>query len=127
MAALGDQHGTSTLSQGQERRPRQAEQCEREGAPGVLVLRPSVPTEPLALPCRYPRGEAVVIVHLARPAPGLPSAEALEAEVGGLHCLQVLASWLQPQLGCPGERRKMVRVPPTTCTKWTAPQGHTFL
>lgn len=43
-------------------------------------------------------------------APGLVATaaavtQALEAQVGGLHCLQVFTSQLEPQLGCPGERR----------------------
>ena len=64
---------------------------------------------PPSLPCPCPRGEAVIVVHLDRLDPGhstdaAVTVEALKAEVGSLYRLQILASQLEPQLVCPGER-----------------------
>lgn len=82
--------------------------------PGSLAKpgtsRPTLITAlPPSLPCPCPRGEAAIVVHLERLDPG-PSTDAavtvdaLKAEVGSLHRLQILASQLEPQLVCPGER-----------------------
>ena len=83
---------------------------------------------PPSLPCPCPRGEAVIVVHLDRLDPGhstdaAVTVEALKAEVGSLYRLQILASQLEPQLVCPGERWGKDRVSLLAAGAWDSQEA----